>query len=222
VFAFVVERPGRRQYLQFFDPLAARRKLRNESSAQRIVGGKYGQNGERNGANISFTVPNSCAEVFFQYNASTRVLTVSASGAPKGDLSKAKAVWVSRDTIAWNAESAAADSSATLHYAANGGLAVTPDGVIGGETISLARQANGLSDEIKAKFPHLSSYAAYKVSTNDLEKVPEILKSQIVFSAADAQDRPLDATSVQIQGALDDLYTFDGKLGVNFNEVRRP
>jgi pullulanase-type alpha-1,6-glucosidase len=177
----------------------------------------YGQNGERNGANISFTVPNSCAEVFFQYNASTRVLTVSASGAPKGDLSKAKAVWVSRDTIAWNAESAAADSSATLHYAANGGLAVTPDGVIGGETISLARQANGLSDEIKAKFPHLSSYAAYKVSTNDLEKVPEILKSQIVVSAADAQDRPLDATSVQIQGALDDLYTFDGKLGVNFN-----
>ncbi|HZH34599.1 MAG TPA: hypothetical protein VEX64_07140, partial [Pyrinomonadaceae bacterium] len=176
----------------------------------------YGQDGARNGANIAFTVPQTCAEVFFQYNANTHVLTVSASGAPKGDLSKAKAVWVSRDTIAWNA-AGAADSQIKLHYAANGGLTLTASGAEGGETISLAREANGLSDQIKAKFPHLSGYAAYKVSASDLVKVPEILKSQVAVSAVDAQNRPLDATSLQTQGALDDLYTFDGELGVIFN-----
>jgi hypothetical protein len=63
-----------------------------------------------------------------------------------------------------------------LHYAANGGLTLTASGAEGGETISLAREANGLSDQIKAKFPYLSGYGAYKVSASDLVKVPEILK----------------------------------------------
>ena len=176
----------------------------------------YGENGVPNGANISFTVPASCVEVFFQYNPATHVLTVSAAGAPRGDLSKARAVWVSRDTIAWNAAGAAADSEIKLHYAANGGLALTPTGVINGEPITLTRDPAGLSAEIKAKYPHLASYAAYKIPTANQSQVPEALKSQLAVSAASAQNRPLDATAIQIQGALDDLYTFNGKLGAVF------
>jgi pullulanase len=177
----------------------------------------YGEGGVQNGANIAFSVPNSCTEVFFQYNSVTRVLTVSAEGAPKGDLSKARAVWVSKDTIAWNAPGTTADSQIKLHYAANGGLALTPNGVSNGEAISLVRDANGLSNEIKSKYPYLSNYTAFKISANDLTKIPEILKSQNAISAANAQSRPIDATSVQIQGAVDDLYTFNGNLGVVFN-----
>lgn len=176
----------------------------------------YGENGVPNGANISFTVPASCAEVFFQYNAVTHVLTVSAEGAPRGDLSKARAVWVSRDTIAWNAAGANNDSTAKLHYAAAGGLALTANGVTGGNTLDLTRDANGLANEIKEKYPHLSNYAAYKISASDLAQVDEIVKSQAAISVANAQNRPLDATALQMQGALDDLYTTDSKLGVIF------
>jgi pullulanase len=177
----------------------------------------YGEGGVPNGANISFTVPTSCTEVFFQYNNSTHVLTVSVNGAPKGDLSKARAVWVSRDTIAWNAAGSSNDSQIKLHYAPTGNLTLTPSGVSGGTAISLTRDPNGLSDAIRAKYPHLANYSAYKISTADLANVSEILKSQNAVSAADAQSRPLDATSLQLQGALDDLYTSDSKLGVIFS-----
>ena len=48
----------------------------------------YGEGGVPGGPNIAFTVPRSCQEMFFLYNPGTHVLTVSASGAPKGNLNK--------------------------------------------------------------------------------------------------------------------------------------
>ncbi len=62
----------------------------------------YGAGGVRDGANIPFHVPASCAEVTFVYDAVSRQLSVGAQGAPRGDLKKAKAHWLTRDTIAWN------------------------------------------------------------------------------------------------------------------------
>ena len=52
----------------------------------------YGAGGALNGANIAFTVPQACVEMFFSYNSSTHVLTVSANGAPKGNLGRAQAL----------------------------------------------------------------------------------------------------------------------------------
>ena len=51
--------------------------------------------------NIPFTVPADGAEIFFQYDAASHVLTI-LDGAPRGDLRRAQAHWVSQDTIAWN------------------------------------------------------------------------------------------------------------------------
>ncbi|HLA78903.1 MAG TPA: hypothetical protein VJU18_15095, partial [Vicinamibacteria bacterium] len=62
----------------------------------------YGQGGQPNGANIPFTVPTACAETIFLYNAASHLLSVSTTGAPRGDLRKARAHWLTPDTIAWN------------------------------------------------------------------------------------------------------------------------
>lgn len=184
----------------------------NESWAE-----NYGEGGQPNGANIAFNVPNSCAEVFFQYNPTTHILTVSAEGAPRGDLNKAKAHWVAEDTIAWNVAGVQADWQIKLHYATTGNLTLTPQGVQGGTAIPLALDPNGLSAEVRAKFPHLSSYAAFKIPAANLAEVPTALKGQLAISAANAQNRPQDATALQLPGVLDDLYTYDGQLGVIFN-----
>ena len=56
----------------------------------------YGANGALNGANISFSVPQACVEIFFSYNSTTHVLTVGANGAPKGNIGRAQAYWVTR------------------------------------------------------------------------------------------------------------------------------
>jgi pullulanase len=177
----------------------------------------YGEGGVQNGANIHFTVPQSCADVFFSFDSSSHVLTVSASGAPSGDLSKAKAHWVTRDTIAWNPVGFQANGSFALHYAPNGGLALGVEGVSGGVDIPLTYDPSGLSDQIKALFPHLADFKAFKVPSGRLVEVPAALKGQLAVTARDGGGASTDATSLQIPGVLDDLYTYGGRLGVSFS-----
>jgi pullulanase len=177
----------------------------------------YGENGAPGGANIAFTVPRDNAEIFFSYNATTHVLTISAQGAPKGNLGLAKAYWVTEDTIAWKVPGGAANSY-KLHFEPNGGLSLTPDGISGGQSIDLRYDPAGLSAAVLAKFPHLAGYSALKLDLdeyNDID-VREVLKEQIAVSAADSQGTLLDATALQIPGVLDDLYSYTGELGVSY------
>src|SRR6266850_4803304 len=176
----------------------------------------YGLDGLPGGGNIGFAVARSCSQMFFVYNSSTHVLTVSASGAPKGNLNKAQAQRITRDTIAWKIAPVAGGTVA-LHYSATGSLAITKDpvsgkdGVAGGTDIQLTYDPAGLPASVLTNYPQLTGYSAFKLpaSTN----VAEALKSQLAVSAKDAAGELLDATSLQIPGALDDLYTYNGPLG---------
>ncbi len=148
-----------------------------------------------------------------QYTDPAIALAVASRRAGAGDLSKYQAHWVSRDTIAW---SAAVDPSYTyrLHYAAEGGMELGRNGITGGEAIELTLNPMGLPDAIKQKFPHLALRPALNIAPDDLSLVPDILKGQIAVSATDAEGNLVDATGLQIPGVLDDLYTYDGELGV--------
>jgi pullulanase len=127
-----------------------------------------------------------------------------------GDVTRAKAHFVTRDTIAFPGGNAS--SSYALHYAANGGISSGLDGVTGGTAIALTVDPAGLSAATKAKFPHLANALALKISAADRSKVGTILKGQIVVSRSEAGALK-DATAAQIPGALDDLYNFKGQLG---------
>jgi pullulanase-type alpha-1,6-glucosidase len=176
----------------------------------------YGAGGAPGGANIPFMVSVACEEIFFTYDAVTHVLTIGAEGGPKGNLARARAHWVAEDTIAWSLSGVQSDWAITLHTAPEGGLVLGEDGVTGGAEIPLTHDPAGLSSEIRALFPHLASYAAFKLPADRLSEVPGALKGQLGVSAADASGEPVDATSLQIPGVLDDLYTYEGKLGVSF------
>ena len=175
----------------------------------------YGADGARNGANIAFTVPRSCTEMFFVYNAASHVLTVSASGAPKGNLGKAQAHWVSRDTIAWKIGPVQPGETVALHSSPTGSLKLGTEGVSGGTDFALTWDPAGLPASVLANYPHLEGFAAFKLSASP-EDVALALKGQLAVSAKDASGALLDATSVQIPGALDDLYSWDGPLGASF------
>jgi pullulanase/glycogen debranching enzyme len=130
----------------------------------------------------------------------------------KGNLNEQRSYWVSEDTILWPA---ADDSSAEyrLHYAADGGLSLTDEGVSGD---SLVLTPGTADPAIFAKFPHLTGLPALKIAAGDLAMVPEILTGQFAV-AKSKDDSRLDATGLQIPGVLDDLYTYDGDLGVTWN-----
>lgn len=130
-----------------------------------------------------------------------------------GDLTKAQAYWVAQDTIAW---SMADDVSGIylLRYDANAGLVLDDTGITGGEVITLTIDPAGLPQSVQNKFPHLASLPALKIDAADLALVPTILKGQFAVSAHDSGGALRDATGLQIPGVLDELYTYDGDLGV--------
>ncbi len=191
----------------------------------------YGLNGEQNGPNIPFSVPAAGHDVTFSYATADNVMTITVSEEPVateddiqaalasavvGDLSVRKAHWVAEDTIAWAIEPQVAIYR--LHYSPDASLAIEEGKVTGGESISLRVDREGLSDDLLAKFPHLEGYTAFKIKEEDLPKVPDILKGQSAVSVTGTGGKITDATGLQIPGVLDDLYTYDGDLGVIFND----
>lgn len=195
----------------------------------------YGLEGASNGPNIPFSLPAEGHEVVFSWDSETHLLDIAISDAPvvgaeelealraaltasvppPGDISKLKAQWVSEDTIAWDIEPEVAVYK--LHYAPDGGMTIEDSEIVGGESIRLRFDSKGLGEDILAKFPHLAGYTAFKIKEEDLPKVPDMLKGQVAISAVRSGGVMIDAVGLQIPGVLDDLYTYDGPLGVIYD-----
>ncbi len=177
----------------------------------------YGAGGVPGGANIPFTVPSDCGEIFFTYDPVSHLLTIGTGpGTPKGNLDQAKAYWLAEDIIATNLGDV--DDVYQLHYAATGGLGLDLDGITGSEgALSLTRDPAGLPADVTDKFPHLSGLDAFRIDGGDLPSVPGILTGQFALSVEEPDGTPVDATGLQIPGVLDDLYTYDGDLGPVFD-----
>ena len=194
----------------------------------------YGEGGVGNGPNIPLSVPGEGHLVSFAFNYDAKEITfevsaepvatpeeiealkatLTASVPPPGDLSKAKAYWVARDTIVWDIERAVA--SYKLVYSADADLALVEGEISGGEELRLRYNSDGLSEDVLAKFPHLAGMSVFTLDEEDLDKVPDILKGQYAVVMAKGSS-VMDATALQIPGVVDDLYTYDGDLGVIFD-----
>ncbi len=129
------------------------------------------------------------------------------------DLAAARAHWVSRDTILWGVPVRAGVRFA-LHHSPRGGLRLGPRGVAGGPSTPLTL-VGPPAEDLRRQFPHLARLTAFRLEGVDAARARALLKDQLAVSATDAEGRLLDATSLQIPGALDDLYPYDGPLGVS-------
>ncbi len=163
------------------------------------------------GEPVEFTVPAGVDQIFFEYNPESESLTVNTEGPPPGDLSLARAHWVSQNAIAWEVPADA--TRFVLHYDAEAGLRIDGDG-LGGNEIELTLNPDGLSQAVRQKFPHLSPLDALEIGPDDLRQVRIALKGQVAVAAYGANGRLLDATSLQIPGVLDEVFPYDGPLGV--------
>ncbi|MFN2191220.1 MAG: pullulanase-type alpha-1,6-glucosidase [Candidatus Promineifilaceae bacterium] len=141
------------------------------------------------------------------------VLPILTAGVP-GNINQQSAYWVDKNTILW---SGAGDPNLVyqLNYAADGGLSLSAGGILGGSSLTLVPGV--VSSEVKAKFPNLADLPGLKITAVDMAQVPEILKGQIAVSSVDQNGFLVDATGLQIPGVLDDLYTYDGELGVTWH-----
>nr|MDJ0801040.1 pullulanase-type alpha-1,6-glucosidase [Calothrix sp. MO_167.B12] len=122
-----------------------------------------------------------------------------------------RAFWVKKDIIAWNNSGG---NTYELHHSPTGNLSVP---LKSGAGIPLTFTKT-LTNQTYAKFPQLNRYAGWQIPTNSLSQIPEILRGEIAIAAYDNNGKLLDATGIQIQGVLDDLYTYSGELGVIYGQ----
>ncbi|HET8642085.1 MAG TPA: pullulanase-type alpha-1,6-glucosidase [Pseudonocardiaceae bacterium] len=166
----------------------------------------YGAGGVRNGPNIPFFVAADGDPTTFSYVLATHVLTVTAGTAPP-NLREQEAQWLRRDLVALDLPADVQGWSFRLHYAAQGGLVATEDGISGGEAMPLTLDPAGLPAQVRAQYPHLAAYEALRLPATHLGRVPAILTGQVAVAAYDARGRLADATGVQTHGVLDDVYS---------------
>ncbi|MEW2360278.1 pullulanase-type alpha-1,6-glucosidase [Spirillospora sp. NPDC029432] len=122
------------------------------------------------------------------------------------DLSRSRAHWIDRATLAWNVPP---DGRRRYELVtAPGGDLRIENGDLAGErrVLRLSPVDGGLAPHQRARWPHLASYAAYRIDPRDAGTVPEALRGRLAVVERDAGGRLLRATGVQIPGVLDDVY----------------
>ncbi|GII75805.1 hypothetical protein Sru01_07870 [Sphaerisporangium rufum] len=134
------------------------------------------------------------------------LLPQPAARGADADLAKARAHWIDRDTVAWQVTPSAATAYA-LAYSRAGDIAYAGGELTGDlRIIRLVPDPAGLSAAQRARWPHLSGYAALKVDPRDAGRVRDALRGQVVAVERSASGALLAATGVQVPGVLDDLY----------------
>ncbi|GDY28125.1 pullulanase [Agarivorans sp. Toyoura001] len=111
--------------------------------------------------------------------------------------------WVDESTVLWEATG----TGARLYVTNGKALETNEKGQLVGTFVELT--AGDISDELKTKFPHLSSYKAYTVP--DDVNPHGWVKEEIVAVLTDADGIIQSATVVQNAGLLDDLFYDDAK-----------
>ncbi|WP_437044102.1 pullulanase-type alpha-1,6-glucosidase [Streptomyces sp. enrichment culture] len=158
-------------------------------------------------------------EVWLVSGEEKHLLPQPAGSAAAVDPSTAKAVWIDRDTVAWDGSEGAA--STQLRYSRTGSIKAQNGVLTSTDERRLRLVRTSLTDAQKAKYPHLGEYAAYSVDPRDRDRVREALRGQVVAVRQAADGAVLAATGVQIAGVLDDLYDATGAdLGPTFRDGR--
>ncbi|POX57767.1 DUF3372 domain-containing protein [Streptomyces sp. Ru62] len=171
-------------------------------------------------ADQSLDLKGSGNEVWLVNGQEQYLLPQPAGSAAALDPTTSKAVWIDRDTLAWNGVDGAA--STQLLYSRDGSITVEDGTLTSDDERWIRLEKTALTDAQKARFPHLKDYTAWSVDPRDRDRVRAAVKGQLVASQRAANGAVLAATGVQIAGVLDDLYpgATKAKLGPVFHDGR--
>ena len=130
---------------------------------------------------------------------------------PAAQQPAARAVWLDRYTLQWPAAAIAGPHLGyRLYHAAGGGLLALPGAAVRGSDGSLALKplAHPLPAVVQQRFRHLAPGAQLQLDPArvDADTLRRLHRGELLLVQQDSAGRVLQATAVQIPGALDDLY----------------
>lgn len=175
-----------------------------------------GAGGAQDGPAVAFSVSKTGDEIFFGYDGRhTYAHNQHRRAAPKGDLRKPRAHWVAKDTISWNVIGSP-KYRYSLFYDPGGKLDLRAAGDHRRHRVAaglLAQRAGRRGDQA---VPTPGQLHRAKLPPDALANLPAMLKGQLAVAVRDENGKMLDAAGLQIPGVLDDLYHYDGPLGVAY------
>lgn len=121
---------------------------------------------------------------------------------------EARAHWLTRDRVAWNAPA----SGSVVLLADAGDSATAPDRAA---TFSLD-PAGTVSGRMATTLPHLKGMRLYRIKGATRSKVAAALRGRVTVAVRRPDGGLTARTGLQIGGVLDDLYANDAALGVSF------
>jgi pullulanase len=128
-----------------------------------------------------------------------------------------QAYWMDRQRVAIQPQFAQSGDTYAISSSLTGALSVTPTGITGGTTIPLTVGGSLTAEEL-LRYPQLSGYTVLQLpASTQVATLATALKGQLAFSVVNASGALVYATGIQDAGALDDLYSYPGRLGVVFH-----
>lgn len=119
----------------------------------------------------------------------------------------ARAYWLSKQLVQWPR----IDSSGVfkLYYSLNGQIGVAKDAKVSGAdgAITLTVSGTPVPPELAQRFKFIAAGVVLKVAAGDLAQLPDLHTKQLVLVQEDADGNVQNATTLQIAGAMDDLYS---------------
>ena len=170
----------------------------------------YGEGG--GSENVTFSVPGDGLTVRFSFDADSHVPSVAVSApAAATDLTRAKAVWVTPDLLAWPGDALPegvepATLRWRLHAAADGGLTDDSERIDGGTVDNLDLVRGGLPARVLRQHPQLDGYVALRLRHHRDREVRRLLTGQLAVGLYDDTHRIIDGSGVQIAPVLDALH----------------
>ncbi|MGP4842714.1 pullulanase-type alpha-1,6-glucosidase [Marinobacter sp. 1Y8] len=145
-----------------------------------------------------------------------RIFTLSGSNAlsvepvsiPSVAIEGASAHWIDTNTLVW--DDVADVNKVELRYDGHANIRVEDGALVGGTTVELS--SSTMTQQAASQFPHLTNWLAYNIDLSEAERT-SALKGQLIAAAYNKAGKLTHATRVQIPGALDATYTYDGPLG---------
>lgn len=146
--------------------------------------------------------------IAFTEHGSSALVYAGDQGPSQVTLTGFAAHWVDESTLLWNAPENTAQ--VRLYADPDGDVEVADNQITGAASIAL--EAGSLEAASAEKFPHLASWQAWKINTQDID-TDAWLAGELVAAAFDENGALLKATHVQSAGALDAYYTSQARLG---------